>query len=522
MASFESKHGSPSAARLRNWSGQINGGSIEGAASGTTPASQDRLQPERQDRRLLDYDEILATERIRPGPRDSVRRALLVVADVTSFLAVLLITRFAAPLASRWYQLLVVLGLWVLLNKLLDLYDWDCSVIDKSTVHELPRLALSVVTAAFTIFMVAPAVGLAVHRYGALEFGVVALATMSLTRSLVRTVVLRVFGPERALIIGSGTAAQLIARKLQTHPHYGAEVIGCVDDCESDHRGNGGPSVLGDLSCIDELCRDLRIERLVVAFSMLDHEHLVDAVRAGKALGVKVTVVPRLFEVLGHSIVVDDVEGMSVLSLRASTRTRVGLTLKRALDLAGAAVGLVLLAPLLALIALAIKLDSRGPVIFSQVRIGRGNKPFRIHKFRTMIEDAEHLKHKIAHLNEAEFPMLKIPEDRDPRLTRIGRLLRRTMLDELPQLWNVLRGEMSLVGPRPLEPQDDAEVIGWHRARLELTPGVTGPWQAMGRHAIPFREMLTLDYLYVADWSLWRDVKLLLHTVHVLARSRPS
>jgi lipopolysaccharide/colanic/teichoic acid biosynthesis glycosyltransferase len=116
--------------------------------------------------------------------------------------------------------------------------------------------------------------------------------------------------------------------------------------------------------------------------------------------------------------------------------------------------------------------------------------------------------------------LLKIPEDRDPRLTRVGRVLRRTMLDELPQLWNVLRGEMSLVGPRPLEPQDDAEVMGWHRTRLELTPGLTGPWQALGRHAIPFREMLTLDYLYAAEWSLWHDVKLLVRTVQALLRSR--
>jgi lipopolysaccharide/colanic/teichoic acid biosynthesis glycosyltransferase len=178
----------------------------------------------------------------------------------------------------------------------------------------------------------------------------------------------------------------------------------------------------------------------------------------------------------------------------------------------------LLLSPLLALIAAAIKLDSRGPVIFSQVRIGRGNKPFRIRKFRTMVEDAEDLKDEIAHLNEIEYPLLKIPEDRDPRLTRVGRLLRRTMLDELPQLWNVLLGEMSLVGPRPLEPQDDAEVIGWHRARLDLTPGVTGPWQALGRHAIPFREMLTLDYLYVANWSLWNDLKLMIRTAQILLR----
>ena len=211
---------------------------------------------------------------------------------------------------------------------------------------------------------------------------------------------------------------------------------------------------------------------------------------------------------------------MGVLSLRPVGRTRFALALKRAIDIVGAGAGLTLLSPLFALIALAVKLDSQGPVIFSQVRIGKRNKPFRIHKFRTMVQDAERLKDEIMHLNEVELPLLKIPEDRDPRLTRVGRILRRTMLDELPQLWNVLRGEMSLVGPRPLEPQDDAEVVGWHRARLELTPGVTGPWQALGRHSIPFREMLALDCLYVADWSLWHDIKLLVRTAHVLLKSR--
>jgi lipopolysaccharide/colanic/teichoic acid biosynthesis glycosyltransferase len=137
-----------------------------------------------------------------------------------------------------------------------------------------------------------------------------------------------------------------------------------------------------------------------------------------------------------------------------------------------------------------------------------------------MIEGAEQLKSKVLHLNEVEFPLLKIPEDHDPRLTRVGRVLRRTTLDELPQLWNVVRGDMSLVGPRPLEPQDDAEVEGLHRARLEFAPGLTGPWQATGRHAIPFPEMLRLDYLYVADWSLWYDIKLLVRTAQGLLRPR--
>ncbi len=393
-------------------------------------------------------------------------------------------------------------------------------MIDKWTFNELPRLAQSVAVAAATLFVLGPPAGLNGHRYVALEFGVLTLAAMWASRSLVRMVVLRLFGPERALIIGSGEVAELIGRKLRNHPGYGTEAIGYVDGTGPDGDAPEGSSLIGDLGSLHRLCRELRVERLIIAFSRLQYEDVLDAVRAGRTLGVKVSIAPRLFEVLGPSVVVDGVEGMSVLSLRSHSRTRLSLALKRTIDIIGAGAGLVLLAPLLALIAVLIKLDSRGPVIFSQVRIGRGNRPFRIHKFRTMVTNADELKDAILHLNEVAFPLLKIPEDRDPRLTRVGRVLRRTMLDELPQLWNVLRGEMSLVGPRPLEPQDDAEVMGWHRARLELTPGLTGPWQALGRHSIPFREMLTLDYLYVAEWSLWHDIKLLVRTVQTLLRSR--
>ncbi len=278
---------------------------------------------------------------------------------------------------------------------------------------------------------------------------------------------------------------------------------------------------LGTLADIPRLCREQRIKRLIITNAQDEALHV--AIRSARSLGVRVTIVPRLVEVLGGRLTLDEVEGMTVLSIDRSLPNRPGLAAKRLLDLVGATVGLLLLSPLLAIIALAIKLDSRGPVIFSQVRIGRGGKPFRIHKFRTMVPGADRLTAEIAHLSQIEYPLLKIPEDRDPRLTRVGRFLRKTMLDEAPQLVNVLRGEMSLVGPRPLEPQDDAEVKGWQRARLGLPPGITGPWQALGRHAIPFSEMLTLDCLYVSDWSLWRDIMLLIRTAQIVVlRSRPG
>jgi lipopolysaccharide/colanic/teichoic acid biosynthesis glycosyltransferase len=169
------------------------------------------------------------------------------------------------------------------------------------------------------------------------------------------------------------------------------------------------------------------------------------------------------------------------------------------------------------LIATAIKLDGRGPILFRQSRVGRDGERFSIFKFRTMVPDADAMKDSLRDRNEAQDGLFKIADD--PRVTRVGRFLRKSALDELPQLLNILRGEMSLVGPRPLVVDEDRRVEGWHRRRLELTPGLTGHWQILGPMRVPLGEMVAIDYLYVANWSLWTDIKILLRTVpHVLAR----
>jgi lipopolysaccharide/colanic/teichoic acid biosynthesis glycosyltransferase len=175
------------------------------------------------------------------------------------------------------------------------------------------------------------------------------------------------------------------------------------------------------------------------------------------------------------------------------------------------------MAPVMLAIAIAIRLDSRGPVFFKQQRVGRHGRHFGVYKFRTMVPDADALKESLRDRNEAKDGLFKIAED--PRITRVGKFLRKSSLDELPQLINVVRGEMSLVGPRPLVVDEDQHVRGWYRRRLELMPGITGPWQILGPARVPLREMGAMDYLYVANWSLWGDVKILLRTVgHVFAR----
>ena len=261
--------------------------------------------------------------------------------------------------------------------------------------------------------------------------------------------------------------------------------------------------------------RDLGVHRIIIAPSTTDTTGVVNLIRTAKAVGVRVSVLPRMFEVVGSAVEFDDVDGMTMLGVRRFGLSRSSRLLKRAFDIVLTGAGLIVIGPLLAMIAVAIRLESRGPVFFRQVRVGRDGEHFRIFKFRSMVADAEAQKDSLRALNEAGDGLFKLT--RDPRVTRVGSFLRRTSLDELPQLLNVMRGEMSLVGPRPLVVDEDAQVIGLDRSRLHLTPGMTGPWQILGSR-VPMQEMVGLDYLYVANWSLWLDLKVMLRTVRHVAR----
>ncbi len=454
--------------------------------------------------------------------RDTARRRVLACVDAISLAAaygcMCLVASPSDP-AGGAIVLAGALPLWALFNKLLRLYDRDANLIHKSTLDELPQIGLSVLLGTGLIYGFGPSVtGVELSREDAILFIGLALVLMPTVRGLTRVAIGRRYPPERCLIVGSGFVAGLLARKIAAHPEYRVELMGCVDVATPGLEQNGGTRLLGGIERFKDLCHKHDVERVVIAFSRLSHEDLIQVVRTSKNLNLKISVVPRLFEVIGHSVEVDQLEGMTLLGLRGFARTQSSLMLKRAIDLVGASVGLVLLSPFLVVIAASIKLTSRGPVLFSQRRIGRGTQPFQLYKFRTMVHGADDLKPSLAHLNEVEHPMFKVADD--PRITRVGAHLRRLSLDELPQLWNVVKGEMSLVGPRPLVPSEDDQVIGRHRERLDLVPGLTGPWQVLGRTAIPFQEMIKLDYLYVAEWSLWNDIKLMLRTVPVILRAR--
>ena len=280
-----------------------------------------------------------------PWGRDSARRRLLAVADVLGLsLAYALVWTLIPPdgeLSSR-LVLASALPIWILINKLLGLYDRDANLIHKSTLDEFPRIALSIVLGTSLVFLVIPPLaGLELARPQTLTFMTFALLTVPVLRSAVRSAVVRRSPPERSVIVGSGFVADLIARKLAVHPEYGVKLVGFVDvPYDGNQNGNGHHgSHLGDLDRFERICTEFRVERIVIAFSSLSHEDLINVIRTSKQLGLKITVVPRLFEVIGHSVEVDQLEGMTLLGLRGFARTRSSLMLKRAIDVTGAWAG---------------------------------------------------------------------------------------------------------------------------------------------------------------------------------------
>jgi len=279
-----------------------------------------------------------------------------------------------------------------------------------------------------------------------------------------------------------------------------------------------GVDSLGDVNRLNRLVVENGVERVIIAPDAHDQEETLHIIRMLKALGVKVSVLPRLLEVVGSSSTFDEVDGITLLGVRQYGLPKSSGFLKRAMDVVGATLGMFILSPFLLAIAIAIKVDTRGPVFFRQPRIGLRGRRFEMLKFRSMVNDAERIKDDLRQLNEADGGLFKITDD--PRITRVGHFLRKTSLDELPQLFNVISGDMSLVGPRPLVPDEDALIEGWERRRLAVRPGMTGLWQIFGSSRIPMDEMVKIDYLYGANWSIWLDLKILLRTVPYVLRRR--
>jgi exopolysaccharide biosynthesis polyprenyl glycosylphosphotransferase len=454
--------------------------------------------------------------------RGSILARMLLGADVLAALTAAMLGGWIVgmdPQALAIFMLGATLA-WPLTAFALGLYNSGTLRFWVSGVGEVPQALAAIVLFSWPLFILATVSGATVPGAVALWTVVFTALLSPLARASVRAKLHRE-APlrQRAVIVGSGMVAGQLVDKMRTHEQYGILPIGLVDDTPSEF---GTPDLprLGDLGQLEHVIREFAVDRVVIAFSQAGHEELLHCIRVCRDEGVAVDVVPRLFEFLDGVRALDHVGGLPLLSIGTPQLTRSSKIAKRALDIALSAFLILLLLPLIAAIALAIKLESRGPVLFRQPRIGRGRKLFGMFKFRSMYADAEQRKHEFVELNEADDGvMFKIRSD--PRVTRVGRVLRRLSLDELPQLFNVLVGDMSLVGPRPLIPQETDALDGaWQTRRLDLRPGMTGPWQIQGRSETPFQEMVRLDYQYVAGWSLARDVEILLATVPAVLAGR--
>jgi exopolysaccharide biosynthesis polyprenyl glycosylphosphotransferase len=379
-------------------------------------------------------------------------------------------------------------------------------------LEELPRLSWVAVVATAAIFSVHHLVWGDVVAAEEIVSTWALIGTAALTGHLAGTSLGRAaLAVERCLVVGSPDGAERLLRSFTTGgatPFELAAVVGL------DQIGAGEPG----RSTIESLLDRHQATRVIVLDDGADADRSAQVARRARNAGARVSLVNEAMASVGPPELTEHIGATVLLTVSPTQRTPAQMAGKRALDLVGSAGMLVALAPLLLVIAAAIRLTSRGPALFWQERIGLDGRRFRIAKFRTMVADAEARRAELLEHNEAEGGLFKMAAD--PRVTKVGRVLRKTSLDELPQLINVLRGEMSLVGPRPLITAEDALIAGWHRDRLRLKPGMTGRWQVLGSARIGMGDMVMLDQQYVASWSLWLDLRILLRTALFVVRRR--
>jgi exopolysaccharide biosynthesis polyprenyl glycosylphosphotransferase len=444
---------------------------------------------------------------------------LLFAADVlTIVIAVGAMTLAEGTLDPLW--VLTILPLPIVIAKLEGLYDADHPRIWHLTTDEVPGIfhwvTLSV-AAGLVLMRALP--DATVRLESAAAMYVTALAGAFLLRSAARAFWRRRVPPERALVMGNGKLADAVSRKLALEPGHHLSMV----EYSSDETLNGNGASHREFK-LEELPRDdleyllneTGIERVVLAVPELDEATLARVVSACRATGVKLSVMPPMRAMLGTAVQLNHIAEMPVIEYGTWGTSWSTMALKRVFDVVVSAAGIVILAPLMLVIALAVRLTSRGPALFRQDRAGRDGKPFKILKFRTMCHDAEQRITEVIEPDQLTEPVFKLRKD--PRVTSVGRWLRRTSLDELPQLLNVLRGDMSLVGPRPEELWLVERYGETQRFRLQMRPGLTGPMQVHGRGELNFQERLAVEREYVENYSLRKDLKILLRTISIIWR----
>jgi exopolysaccharide biosynthesis polyprenyl glycosylphosphotransferase len=403
-----------------------------------------------------------------------------------------------------WSALLV--PLWLLLAKIQGLYDRDHRALRHVTVDELPAIFIwATMGISLLALVLARTPAGPISPSEAIGAWLIALTSAFLLRASARMVWRWITPPSRTLIVGGGALGAATRRKIELFPDIHVEVVAEWDDLPE-----------GDLEARADAVGGL--DRVILACQTIDEESIARLVTYCRRRNMNLSVVPPIRGMLGTAVQLNHVADLPVVEYNTWDVSRSTLLLKRALDLTLGSVVLVLLAPLIVPIALLIKLDSPGPVLFTQVRAGRNGRPFRMRKFRTMVSDAEQRLPELVRFDSLRDPMFKLPAD--PRATRVGRFLRRTSLDELPQVVNVLKGDMSLVGPRPEQIELVARYTPDQLFRLAVKPGLTGPMQVFGRGRLTFEERLAVEREYIENLSLGRDLRILALTLSTVASGR--
>lgn len=457
-----------------------------------------------------------------------VRRAL-VAADILGLTLAFAFSQIVAdpPDATSatnkigaWAEVFVfvaTLPLWVVLARLFGLYSKDEEHADHTTVDDTSGVFVVVTIGSFLLLVMSWATAAAnPYMPKLLVFWVSSIALVAICRAGGRAYARRSKAYlQNTVIVGAGNIAQLIASKIVRHREYGINLLGFVDKTPRSRRDDiGDLTILGDIVELPEIIDELDVERVIIAFAGQDQGRLLEDLRPLRSHDVQIDVVPRFFDLMGPGAEFHAIEGMPLIGLAPTHLPRSSVYLKRALDVIGSAVLLALLAPLMGYIIVRIKLDSRGPAMFRQTRPGLRGRPIEVLKFRTMTTHPGSPKGESAPLTDTDLVdefAVSFKVRCDPRITRYGRVLRRRSLDELPQLINVLRGDMSLVGPRPMLPQEFAERKSTDAvdAILAVKPGITGYWQINGRSDADYSDRVRLEQQYVANWSLGLDFTIL-------------